>query len=138
MSIPRPTISLSPDAAPFWEAARRRELSLPWCERCEAFFFYPRTACPACGSRQISWRPASGRGRLYTFCIHHHPALPGFGDSLPFVTAIVELEEGPRLMTFLTGVAPDPGAITCDMPVVVDFVEVNDGHVLPIFRPEGS
>jgi uncharacterized OB-fold protein len=138
MSLPNPTISPSPDAAPFWEAARRHELALPWCTACEAFFFYPRTHCPACGSRAIEWRAASGRGRVYTFCIHYHSALPGFGDAVPFVTAIVELEEGPRLMTFLTDVAPEPGAISCGMPVEVDFVDREDGTVLPVFRPAGA
>jgi uncharacterized OB-fold protein len=136
VNLPCPIISPSPDAAPFWAAAQRRELSLPWCEQCGKFFWYPRTACPSCGSRELSWRPASGRGRVYTFCIHHHSLLPCFRDVLPFVTAIVELEEGPRLMTLLTDVAPDPGAINCDMPVVVEFVEVDAGHVLPVFRPE--
>lgn len=137
MSLPQPTISPSPDALPFWEAVARRELALPWCEPCAAFFFYPRTACPTCGSRDLSWRPASGRGRVYTFCIHHHSPLPGFSDAVPFVTAIVELEEGPRLMTILVDVAPDPAALACEMKVEVAFADLADGQILPVFRPAG-
>jgi hypothetical protein len=131
---PNPPLSPSPDALPFWEAAQRHELVLPWCNACEAFFFYPRTACPTCGSRDLAWKPASGRGTVYTFCIQHHSRVPGYADATPFVTAIVELEEGPRLMTILVDVEPDPEHVRCGLPVEVTFLDVDDG-VLPVFRP---
>ena len=134
----RPPISPSPDALPFWDGARRRELVLPWCRRCVAHFFYPRTACPRCGSRDLDWRGVSGRGRVYTFSIQHQSRLPGLADATPFVTAIVELEEGPRLMTILVDVEPDPAAVRCEMPVEVSFLEVDDGNVLPVFRPAAA
>jgi len=133
--LPTPHVSPAPVAAPFWDAAARGEFVLPFCDACPGFFFYPRVICPRCGSREIEWRPASGRGRLHTFCIHHQSALPGFRDAVPFVSAIVELEEGPRLMTFLTDVEPDPAAISCEMPVEVAFTELDDGQRLPVFRP---
>jgi uncharacterized OB-fold protein len=107
------------DATPFWEAVARRELHLPWCLACDAPFFYPRTLCPRCGSRALEWRRASGRGRLHAFCIQRAE-----------VTALVELEEGPRMLSRLVGVEPDPAAVRCEMPLVVDFA---DG--LPVFRP---
>jgi uncharacterized protein len=132
---PAVVVSPSPDAAPFWEACLRRELLLPRCSACDTTFFYPRTSCPSCGSRAVGWVAASGRGRVYTFCIHHQASLPAFRDAVPFVTVIVELEEGPRLMSFLTGVEPDPGSVRCDMPVHVDFTELEDGRLLPVFRP---
>lgn len=132
---PRPPISPSPDALPFWEGARRRELMLPWCDRCAAHFFYPRTACPVCGSRDVDWRPASGRGHVHAFTIQPASRLPGFADAGPFVTIVVELEEGPRMMSLLTGVEADAEHVRCEMPVVVDFLEVDDGNVLPVFRP---
>lgn len=135
--LPRPTVSPGPDSAPFWSAAARHELVLPFCAACARHFFYPRTLCPACGSRDVRWRPASGRGVLYTFCIQYRSSLPGFEGAGPFVSAIVELAEGPRLMTFLTGVAPDPAVIACGMPVEVDFVDLDDGQALPVFRPAG-
>jgi uncharacterized OB-fold protein len=119
----------SPDAVPFWEACQRRELVLPYCTACASFFFYPRTLCPGCGSRAVEWRRASGRGRLHAFCIHHHAPLEGV------VTALVELEEGPRIMSFLVGVEPDPAAIRCEMPLVVSFTEGDDGQLLPVFAP---
>ena len=118
------------DAAPFWEAVARGELHLPWCLACDAPFFYPRTLCPRCGSRELEWRRASGRGTLHAFCIQHATPLPEFRDLVPFVTALVELAEGPRMMSRLVGVDPDPAVVRCEMPLVVDFV---DG--LPVFRP---
>ena len=132
--LPALGISPSPDAVPFWKACERGELLLPYCLRCERFFFYPRTLCPTCGSRELDWRPVSGRGTLYTFCIHHVPPLPRFAGSVPFVTAIVELEEGPRMMTLLVDVEPDPSLIHCDAPVEVVFTTDGDGRAVPVFR----
>jgi uncharacterized OB-fold protein len=128
-------VSPSPDAAPFWEACGRREFVLPYCCGCAGFFWYPRTLCPRCGSRAIEWRRASGRGRLHAFCIHHHTPLAAFRDAVPFVTVLVELEEGPRIMSLLDGVEPDPAAIRCEMPLEVAFAELEDGGMLPVFRP---
>lgn len=135
-SLPRPTIFPSPDAVPFWEACRRRELSIPYCLACRHFFFYPRSICPACGSREVAWRRVTGRGRVYSFCIHHQSALRGFREAVPFVTAIIELDEGPRLMTFLTEIEPDPSLIQCNMPVEVAFINLDNGYLLPVFRPQ--
>ena len=132
---PQPVIAPSPDAVPFWDAAQREELLLPYCASCERFFFYPRTICPGCGARDVTWRPSAGVGTVYTFCIQHRSGLPGFRDATPFVTAIVELDEGPRLTTILVDVAPDPASIACGMRVEVAFTSLEDGHVLPVFRP---
>lgn len=137
-SLLAPAVSPAPEAAPFWEAADRHELLLPFCGACEQFFFYPRTLCPVCGSRDVQWRRASGRGRLYTFCIQYRNSVPGLENAVPFVTAIVQLDEGPRLMTFLIGIEPDPKAIACDIPVELDFLDLQGGHSLPVFRPARS
>lgn len=133
--LPALGVSPSPDAVEFWEGCARGELLLPYCLRCEAFFFYPRTLCPTCGSRELEWRRASGRGTLHTFCIHHVPPRPVFAESVPFVTAIVELDEGPRMMSFLVDVEPDPVHIRCDIPVEVAFATDGDGRAVPVFRP---
>lgn len=126
---------MSEDSAPFWEGCARRELVLPFCTACSEFFFYPRVLCPGCGSRAIVWRPVSGRGRLHAFCIHHHSPLPAYREKVPFVTALVELDEGPRMMSLLVGVEPDPEAIRCEMPLRVDFTDGEDGRLLPVFVP---
>lgn len=132
--LPQPRITPAPDAAPFWEAARRHEWRLPYCRRCSGYFFYPRPHCPTCGSQEIEWRAASGRGRIYSFCIHYQSALPEFRDATPFVTVIVTLAEGPRLMGLLVDVPPDPAAIRCDTPVEVAFADGPEWS-LPVFRP---
>jgi uncharacterized OB-fold protein len=131
----RPPISPSPEAAPFWAAAARHEFVLPYCPACAGYFFYPRVLCPTCGSRAVEWRPATGRGTLHTFCIQYRSGLPGYVDAGPFVTAMVDLAEGPRLMSLLVGVPAEPERIRCGTPVEVTYLDYEDGQVLPVFRP---
>lgn len=126
----------SPESEPFWEAARRHELLLPYCAACAQFFFYPRKFCPRCFSWEIEWRVCSGRGTLYSFAIQYRPQMIGFTP--PYVTAIIQLEEGPRMMTTLVGIDPDPALIKCDMPVEIEWQDVNDEIALPLFRPADS
>lgn len=124
----------SPDARPFWEAADRGELVLPRCDACAATFWYPRAHCPTCGSRAVTWVPASPHGTLHAFCIHHSTPLAHLRDLVPFVTALVDLADGPRMMGLLE-VAPDPAAIRCDMPVEVQLRATAEGPRVPIFVP---
>lgn len=126
-----------PETRPYWEAARRHELALPWCRPCGAFFFYPRAACPTCLSGDVEWRRVSGRGRLHTFTIVHRGP-KDFALGAPYVLAMVELEEGPRLMTNLVGIEPDPAHVRIGMPVEVTFADVADDVALPHFRPAGG
>jgi uncharacterized OB-fold protein len=121
-------LSPAPEARPFWEAANRHELVLPFCRTCQEFFFYPRPLCPRCGGRDLDWRRCTGQGRVHTFCVQYQ-------TTEPFVTVIVDLVEGPRLMSILVDVEPDPMAVRCDMPVEVAFVDRPDGSSVPVFRP---
>ena len=131
--IPVPT----PESKPFWEGARRRELRIQYCTACSQYFFYPRPVCAHCMSRAVEWRTVSGRGRLHTFTVNFR-ARKGAPFPGPFVIAIVELEEGPRLMSNLVGVDPDPAKLRCDMPVEVVFEDITDEITLPRFRPAGT
>lgn len=131
----QPITSPSPDGARFWEAAARHRLELPYCPSCEATFFYPRILCPTCGSREIIWVGATGRGTLYSFCVHYQSSVPGLAESMPFATALVDLEEGPRMMAFLIGVPSDPEQIRCGVDVKVEFLDLADGHTVVAFRP---
>jgi hypothetical protein len=123
-----------PETKPYWTAARRHELTLPFCRACSAFHFYPRAACPHCLSGDLEWRRVSGRGRLHTFTIVYRGP-KDFPLGTPYVLAMVELDEGPRLMTNLVGVKPDPAAVRIGMPVEVEFMDVHDEIALPHFRP---
>lgn len=131
--IPKPT----PETKPFWDAARQHTLRIQRCADCAHYYFYPRPLCPHCLSRNVAWVAVSGRGRLHTFVINHRPPrnLP---LAAPFVIGIVELEEGPRLMTNIVGVDPDPAKLRCDMPVEVVFEDITADITLPRFRPRAS
>jgi len=133
--LPQP---MTPEAKPYWEGARRGRLVLPRCRACGRAHFYPRVICPFCASRDLEWVQASGRGRLYSFEIAHQILNKAFTVKPPVVLAMVELEEGPRLLTNLVNVAPDPAAIRCDMPVEVVFEKLTDEITLPMFRPAGG
>ncbi len=128
--IPNPT----PESRPFWDAARRHELMLPRCRACGRYHYYPRAVCPHCLSGDLAWERVSGRGTVYTFSVIHR-GLKGFPLGEPYVLAMVELDEGPRMMTNLVGIEPDPATIRFGMPVEVVFEDVSDTVALPRFRP---
>jgi hypothetical protein len=124
------------ETQPYWDAARQRRLLIKECRGCGKVFFYPRTYCPHCWSDDTEWKEASGRGTVYTFTIVHQNDLPPFRDRLPYVTAIVELEEGVRMTTNIEGCAPEE--VRCGLPVAVGWREEQreDGSVvLPVFHP---
>ena len=131
--VPMPT----PESRPFWDAARRHELQLPYCRACGQYHYYPRAVCPHCLSNDLEWRRLSGRGRVHTFTLVHRGA-KGFPLPTPYVMAIVELEEGPRMMTNILGVAADPRQIPFGMPVEATFTDVTPEISLVHFRPAGA
>jgi len=131
--IPVPT----PETRPFWEAARRHELCLPRCRTCDILIFFPRAVCPRCLGTELEWQRLSGRGTLHTFTVVHR-GLKDFPLGTPYVIAIVELVEGPRLMTNLVGIEADPARVTIGMPVEVVFEDVSPEIALPRFQPAGA
>jgi len=134
----QPEVSPAPDAAPFWEAASRHELLLPRCTVCQSAFFYPRTLCPRCGSRDLEWSQASGTGTLHAFCVHYQSSEPGLEDGVPFATALVDLDDGPRLMAFLVGVSEDPELIEIGTRLRVEYLDQADGQTVLAFRPSSG
>ncbi len=132
--IPKPT----PETQPFWDAAKQRRLVFQACDDCGTRYFYPRPLCPNCLSRAVQWVEASGRARLHTFVINHRPPR-NYPLAAPFVIGIVELEEGPRMMSHVIGVDPDPRTLRCDLPLEVVFEDITETITLPKFRPrEGA
>jgi uncharacterized OB-fold protein len=125
----------SPDAltAPFWEASRRGALEVPACEACGHRFLPPGPCCPRCWSTRLALRAVSGRGRVVSFVVYrrtYHPATPA-----PYVVALIELDEGPRLISNVVGCAPEE--VTIDMSLELRFEEAGD-FALPRFAPAGS
>lgn len=131
LPLPVPT----PETAHFWEGTRRGELRLQRCDDCDEVYFPPRPFCPKCSSRSVSVFAASGRATLYSYVINHrpHPAFDG-----PYSIAVVELEEGPRMMTNIVGTEQTPEALALDMPLEVTFDAVSDDITLPYFQPLGG
>jgi uncharacterized protein len=125
---PKPT----PETKHFWDGTREGELRLQRCEACNHVYFPPRPFCPACASRQVSAFAASGRGVLWSYVIHHRP-VPGFTP--PYAIAVVQLDEGPRLMTNIIDCPQTPEALRLDMKLQVAFHKLDDEITLPLFRP---
>jgi uncharacterized OB-fold protein len=127
-ALPKPT----PETQHYWDGARAGELRLQRCDACAKPYFPPRPFCPLCGSREVSVFAASGHGTLHSYVINERPA-PGF--DAPYAIAIVELQEGPRLMSNIIDVEQTPEALELDMPLEVAFETLNDEIALPVFRP---
>jgi uncharacterized OB-fold protein len=123
----------TPETQPFWDGCAAGELRLQRCTDCSVPYFYPRPVCPACGSTRVEWFTASGRASLYSYVINHRPAR-GFEDDAPYAIAVVQLAEGPRMMTNLTGVPSTPDDLVLDMPLRVVFERRGDVS-LPMFTP---
>lgn len=126
--IPEPT----PETLHFWEGTQAGELRIQRCQDCEGAYFPPRPFCPRCSSRNVAVEVASGRATLYSYVIHHRE-MPGFTP--PYAIAVVELEEGPRMMTNIVGCEQTPEALVLDMPLEVTFEQVGEAISVPLFRP---
>jgi uncharacterized OB-fold protein len=121
-------------ARPFWDGCRAGALHIPRC-RCGEYVWYPQPRCPACRSADIAWTAVSGRAALFTWTTVYRSFVPGHAARVPYVTALVELVEDPklRLATFLIGL--DEVALRLGLPLRVDFETIDSGVVLPVFRP---
>jgi uncharacterized OB-fold protein len=117
----------------FWDAARQGRLLIERCRACGRTHFYPRPFCPHCWSDDVGWEEASGRATLYTYSVVHRNDLPPFAERVPYITAIVDLEEGVRAMTNV--VDCDLDELEVDMPLEVTFEAINEDFTIPVFRP---
>lgn len=129
--IPKP----SPESQHFWDGTRKGVLTIQECRDCGNRYFPPRPFCPGCQSDDVAELVASGKATLHSYVISHRPS-PGFEP--PFSIAVVQLEEGPRMMTNIVDVEQTPEALVLDMPLEVTFVNLADDIALPLFRPSGE
>jgi len=132
----KPLPRLSPDNRPFWEAAKRHELMLPFCTACGRAHLPPGPVCPFCLEERLEWRRASGRGVVSTWVVVHKEWFPAFHDDIPYNVVQVELAEGPRLTASVVGL-PN-AALQVGLPVEVAFEDVSEDIALPRFRPAAS
>jgi uncharacterized OB-fold protein len=127
--LPRP----APESQPFWQAAAQHRLELPLCDDCRKHWFPPSRSCPHCLSGAFHWSAVSGRGKVFSFVIYDRVYHAAFAAEVPYVVALVELDEGPRLLSNIVGIEPDK--VRCEMRVKVVFDDVADGISVPKFAP---
>ena len=129
-ALPTPT----PLSAPYWQAAREGRLVLQRCEACRRHQFYPRSLCTACASDRLAWREASGRGRVKSFTVIRRAVSAAYEPDVPYVVALIELAEGPTLMSNVVGCAPE--AVRIGAPVRVRFDAWSETIRVPVFELE--
>lgn len=135
----RPTSFLAPvpdpTTEPFWQACREHRLLITRCSSCGRAHHYPRPFCPRCGSDEVAWEQASGHATLYSWSVVHRNDMRPFDALVPYIAALVDLAEGPRMMTRIVDAAPEE--LVIDMPVHVTWITEAEITV-PMFTPTGG
>ena len=130
---PLPVITES--TAPFWEGTRRSEFLLQRCLSCDEPRFPPKPVCSHCWSTEHRWVPAAGTGSVYSYTVVHRAGMPAFREDVPYVIAVIDLDEGVRVMSNLVGC--DPEDVSVGMAVRVLFEEASEEMTLYRFEPAG-
>lgn len=131
-NLPEPTEI----SQPFWDGTRERRLLLQRCPQCHRSVWYPRAVCPTCLGDALEWSEASGRGTVYAISVHHRAPAAELADFVPYVVALVDLDEGVRLMTNVVGV--EPAGVHVGQRVQATWEPLADGRHLLLFTPEDS
>ena len=118
--------------APFWSALRERRLVVQRCDACQTLRFPPEVGCFECASMESSWAPMSGRATLWSWTIGHPPLLPFFAERAPWPVAVVQLQEGPRMVTNIIDVPVEQYVVS--LPLIADYEVVADDVTLVVFR----
>lgn len=129
LKTPGPTITSL--TAPFWKAVEEGRLLIQSCEACAKAVFYPRNICPHCWSERLYWKEAKGRGRLKSYSIVHKPGHPGWLPITPYAVGLVELEEGPTMLTFIVRQPQEELAVGNEVEMTPTGI---GGQTLPAFR----
>ncbi len=128
------------ESGPYWEATREGRLLVQWCTACDRGVFYPRAFCPFCSAHRSSleWRDASGRGTVYAAVVEHRPEAAGaaFSGGRPYCVALVDLDEGVRMLSNVVGCPPDD--VHSGMAVTVTWEPLRDGRQLALFQPASA
>jgi uncharacterized OB-fold protein len=132
----RPEPPISEEAHPFWDATRSRQLVVQWCRACDRAVFYPRAVCPGCLSNDLEWRPSVGTGRVHAVTVEHRPQDPRMADRAPYAIALVDVDDGWRMLTNIVGC--EPSDVEVGMEVAVTWEPLSDGRHLPLFAPSGA
>jgi len=133
MTYEKPLPKPNSDTKPFWSGCREHQLRFQKCCICGHVRWPASILCPKCHSYDTEWVAASGKGKVYTFVVFHYAYHKAFENDLPYVTAVIELEEGPHLLSNI--VACNPEEVVCDMPVKVKWEDITGEFSLPKFEP---
>jgi uncharacterized protein len=128
------------ESGPYWEATRQGTLLVQWCTACDRGIFYPRAFCPFCATpaSSLEWRTATGRGTVYAAVVEHRPEAAGaaFSVGKPYCVALIDLDEGVRMLSNVVGCPPDD--VHSGMAVSVTWEPLSDGRQLALFEPAAS
>lgn len=127
--IPQPTIDS--DSREYWDGLAQGELRIQHCAACTKYVFYPRSICPHCFAAKLTWVKAAGRGEIYSYTVVRQ-AFGRFSEDVPYVIAIVELDEGVRMMSRIVGTPPE--GVKVGAAVQVTFEHFSEGVTLPYFK----
>lgn len=133
---PLPTLN-EHDTRPFWEATRNKELRYQKCDACGSVIWHPRSHCTGCTDGTLSWHTASGRGTIYSYSVVRQSYHPFFRTRVPYAVAWIDLDEGPRLLSNVVGVADPTRELSCGQRVEVEWEEHDEVNI-PLFRPAAS
>ena len=129
----KPLPSIVGETKPYWDSCKRGELVIQKCDSCQEYQFYPRGICAHCWSNDIKWIKATGKGTVWSYTITHQNRTLGFAQDIPYVLALVQLDEGVKMFTNI--VECDPNIVTIGMPVEVTFIQANNQISVPYFKP---
>lgn len=132
-TVDRPVPVPSAQTQPFWDGCARNQLLLQRCTGCHTYWHPPGPICPNCLSGDYEWTPASGQGTVYTFSVVRQAFRRIWEPLIPYVLAVIELDEGPRMISNVMDIAP--GDVQIGMAVTVAFQPVSEAISLPLFRP---
>ena len=132
--IQKPLPQPNADDRCFWEGCRKHELRFQKCTTCGLVRWPASVLCPNCHSTSTRWIMATGKGTVYTFAVHHRTYHPAFQNEVPYVTAVIKLEEGPHFLSNI--IECKTNAVHCDMPVEVSWEDINEEFSLPKFKPQ--
>ena len=118
---------------PFWDATRKHELVIPRCKNHGGYFFYPRELCPVCLSSDLEWAKVTGKGRVYAYTVVYQPNDPLFAEDTPYTYAVIQLDEGARMISNVIGI--DPNDVEIDMRVEAVFEDISAEWTLVKFKP---
>ncbi|NVN86842.1 MAG: OB-fold domain-containing protein [Rhodopseudomonas sp.] len=131
-ALKKPVPTPDADSAALWRGLRDGELLLQHCGACGDVQYYQQATCRRCGGDNIAHRAASGRGKVHSFSVVHRAPGPAFKADLPYAVLLVELDEGPRMISSYVGGPPDE--VTFDMAVMLVCEPISDDIALPRFR----